>query len=116
MEDDRPLSSEEMIRQAREEIALPRYVADAHSDPTDLIDDPVRVDRSVDDEKMSRPPPRKTPRKPARSRPLAPDPFTDSRRVRRRQANPQAMAVIVGIAMLVMGIAVALALFAPVSP
>ncbi len=117
MADDRPLTSEEMIRRAREDLAhAATYPAPDKEEAAE--------DLEPDDEPESDDP---APRVTARSQrlrrtlkksrpPLPPDPFSGPRRPRSQQTNPPAVAIIIAVAVAVLGIAVLLASVAANAP
>ncbi|MEE8497596.1 MAG: hypothetical protein V3S62_03590 [Acidimicrobiia bacterium] len=117
MTDDRPLTSEEMIRRAREDLAqaakfpapdTEEAAADLEPDDEPVSDDPeprlmARAQRPRGTLKKSRPP-------------LPVDPFSRPRRRRSQQTNPPAVAIIIAVAVAVLGIAVLLAAVAANAP
>ncbi len=117
MADDRPLTSEEMIRRAREDLGH----AATYPSPDN---EEAAEDLEPDDEPDSDDPaPRMTARaqRPRRtlkkSRPPLPaDPFFDRSRPRRQQTTPPAVAIIIAVAVAVLGIAVLLASVAANAP
>jgi hypothetical protein len=117
MVDDRPLTSEEMIRRAREDLAqATKFPApDTEESAADLEPD--------DEPDSDDPEPRVTARaqRPRRSftksrPPLPTDPFSGPRRPRSQQTNPPAVAIIVAVLVAVMGIAILLASVAANAP
>lgn len=111
MTDDRPLSSDEMIRQAREQLSVtpePLYPdAVEPMDDSDFVDDPLPIETAT---RKSRP------RTSRRHNKLPPDPFASRERPLTPQAKARALAIFSGIAMLLLGIGVAVALFASTTP
>ncbi len=117
MADDRPLTSEEMIRRAREDLAhAATYPApDKEEAAEDLEPD--------DEPDSSDPEPRVTartqrPRQTLKKTrpPLPTDPFSRPRRPRSQQTNPPAVAIIIAVAVAVLAIAVLLASVAANAP
>ena len=112
MADDRPLTSEEMIRRAREDLAqaskIPTPDVEEASADTELDDEPDSDDPEPFTTARAQRPSRPT----RRSRPLPPDPFSGSSRPRRQQTTPPAVAIIISVVLAVMGIAVLLAVAA----
>lgn len=114
MEDDRPLSSEDMIRQAREELDL-RPSSDHLESPVPTADpdeDPALVEEDLPIEFV-----KSRPQRPSRRQGALPDdPFVRRTRSGSGQPNPRALAVVVAVAMLVIGIAIAIASFSAAAP
>lgn len=113
MVDDRPLTSEEMIRRAREDLTqaatFPAPDTEEAAEDLEPDDEPdsddleprvaARAQRLRRTLKKSRPP-------------LPADPFSGPRRPRRQQTTPPAVAIIIAVITAVMGIAVLLAVAA----
>jgi len=110
----RPLSSAELIRQAREELAKPTVREETMSAER-AAEKLLAQEELLEEEELLLPTARPTARprqRPSRARSLPPDPFLSQRRTRQTTANPRAAAVVIGAALLVMGIAIAVVLAA----
>ena len=111
MEDDQPLSSEEMIRRAREGFSdtpvPPSTEGIGPVEEPELVQDPLPTDITTR---------RSRPRLKQRGMPLPPDPFSDRQHTLSPQARARALGMISAIAMLLLGIGVAVALFAANAP
>ena len=109
MADDKPISSEDMIRRAREELNLP-LLAD-HLEVDMEVEDPGDDLALLDDEdpiefQTSRPR-----RRPAQRGPIPKDPFAA-----RSVGQPNRAAIVAGIVMLLLGVGVAVLVFASAAP
>jgi hypothetical protein len=108
MADDKPLTSEDMIRRAREELNLP--VPADHLEVDMEIEDPGDDLALLDDEDpiefQSRPR-----RRPAQRGRIPRDPFAA-----RSAGKPNRAAIVAGIVMLLLGVGVAVLVFASAAP
>ncbi len=117
MADDRPLTSEEMIRKAREDLSQASSIPmpDVEEGTADL--DPADDPDSDDPEPFTAAGAQRSRRALKRSRPpLPPDPFSDSSPTRRQQGRPRTAAIIISLVVAVLGIAVLLATTAANAP
>jgi hypothetical protein len=108
----RPLTSAELIRQAREDLAKPTMREEAMT--AQRAEEELLIEQEEEREEVfpiARPTAQPRQR-PSRARSLPPDPFASQRRTRTRSQNPRAAAAVIGVALLVMGIAIAAVLFA----
>jgi hypothetical protein len=105
MADDKPLSSEDMIRRAREELNLP-LPAD-HLEIEMRVEDPGDDLALIDDEEPIEFQTRSPRRRPARPQPVPTDPFAA-----RSAVPPNRAAIVAGIVLLLLGVGVALLVFA----
>jgi len=109
MADDKPLSSEDMIRLAREELNLPPRSdhLELEIDFEDLEDEPDLIEEEPPVEAR----PSRRQRRPAKSRPVPVDPFAA-----RSTGQPNRSAIAAGIALLLLGVGVAVLVFASAAP
>jgi len=109
MADDKPLSSEDMIRRAREELDLP-LPAD-HLEVDMRVEDPGDDLALLEDEDPIEVLTSRRRRRPAQRRPITKDPF-EARSV----GQPNRAAIVAGIVMLLLGVGVAVLVFASAAP
>lgn len=110
----RPPTSAELIRQAREDLARPTMreetmtanrAAERLLDEEDLLEEEELLP-------IARPTAARSRQRPSRARSVPQDPFASRRRTGQGTANPRAAALVIGAALLVMGIAIAVVLAA----
>ena len=117
MADDRPLTSEEMIRKAREDLSQAAKFPAPDTEETTEDLDPDDESDSDDPEPFTAASAQRSRRALKRSRPpLPPDPFSDSSLTRRQQGRPRTAAIIISLVVAVLGIAVLLATTAANAP
>ena len=109
----RPLSSAELIRQAREDLAKPTVREETMT--SERAAARLLAEEGLLEEEDLPPIARPTaqPRqRPSRARSVPADPFASRRRTSQGTANPRAAALVIGAALMAMGIAIAVVLAA----